>query len=280
MTSIEARHLTRSFGELIAVDDLSLQVTAGEVVGLLGANGAGKTTTIRMLLGLLRPTSGEVLVGGESVGQSSRRIMGYVPQGLGLYPDLTVIENVRFAAAAFGVPTPSLESFGLAGIAGRRITEISLGQRRRVAFLVAKCHEPSVLILDEPTSGVGPLGRARLWETIHETADGGAAVLVSTHHMDEAEECDRVVLMAAGRVVASGSVAEVIGDARSVALSGNVSEPALAAIRQHGATVLLDGMGWRVVGADAGTVAGIVGSDAEVSEVPASFEEAFVALSS
>jgi ABC-2 type transport system ATP-binding protein len=280
VTSIEARGLTRRFGEVVAVDELSLVVEPGEVVGLLGANGAGKTTAMRMLLGLLAPTGGEALIGGEPVDRIDRRVMGYVPQGLGLYPDLTVSENVQFAAASFGVAVPSLQDEGLGNIADLRVAEISLGLRRRVAFLVARSHDPSVLILDEPTSGVGPLGRARLWETIRNTADSGTAALVSTHYMEEAEECDRVVLMASGRNVASGSVHEVIGDIRSVSVWGDVSEDDLMRIGEHGGTVLSSGGGWRVVGLDENEVRRIVGGDVGVTQVPASFEEAFVALSS
>lgn len=279
MTSIAARNLTKKFGDVVAVSQLSFEVRPGEVVGLLGANGAGKTTTMKMLLGLLEPTSGEVLIGGQSARRIDRHVMGYVPQGLGLYRDLTVAENLSFVAAAFGVPVPSLAEANLEEIADRKVDDISLGLRRRLAFLVARCHQPSVLILDEPTSGVGPLGRARLWETIHETADDGASVLVSTHYMEEAEECHRVVLMASGRAVAFGSVSDVIGGARSVAVSGAVSQHALAAIGDAGGTVLMAGDGWRVVGLDVGAVGEIVGGGAHVEEVPSSFEEAFVALS-
>jgi len=279
MTSIEARGLTRRFGDVVAVDALSFAVAGGEVVGLLGANGAGKTTTMRMLLGLLTPTAGEALVGGVPVSEVDRRVMGYVPQGLGLYPDLTVTENVAFAAASFGVPAPSLAEAGLDHIAYMRIGDVSLGMRRRVAFLVARCHRPAVLILDEPTSGVGPLGRARLWETIRQSAEMGTAVLVSTHHMEEAEECDRVVLMASGSKVAEGSVREVIGQARTVAVAGDMTAEAMSAIGDQGGTVLSTGSGWRIVGLDVDGVRRVVGAEVRVEEVPATFEEAFVALS-
>lgn len=279
MTSIAARSLTKRFGDVSAVSDLSFDVKPGEVVGLLGANGAGKTTTMKMLLGLLEPTSGEVLIGGQSARRIDRHLMGYVPQGLGLYRDLTVAENLSFAAAAFGVPVPSLADAGLEDVADRKVDDISLGLRRRLAFLVARCHQPSVLVLDEPTSGVGPLGRARLWETIHETAEDGAAVLVSTHYMEEAEECSRVVLVASGREVASGTVSDVIGGIRSVAVSGDVADSALASIGEAGGTVLVSGEGWRVVGLDADAVSRLAGPEASVEPVPASFEEAFVALS-
>lgn len=280
MTSIQADSLSKRYGNVHAVDGLSLAVQSGEVVGLLGANGAGKTTTMKMLLGLLTPSSGIALIAGQPVRSVDRRSMGYVPQGLGLYRDLTVSENVAFAAASFGVVFPDLERAGLADVADQRIGRLSLGTQRRVAFLVARAHDPSVLILDEPTSGVGPLGRARLWETIRETAASGAAVLVSTHHMDEAEECDRVVLVARGRGVASGSVKEVIAGAVSVSVSGDVTDESLKAVAATGATVLSDGPDWRVVGADRDVVAGLVGPSVRVSEVPATFEEAFVVLSS
>ncbi len=279
MSLIEARSLVRRFDDLVAVDDLSFRVDAGEVVGLLGANGAGKTTAMRMLLGLLTPSSGEAIVAGMPARRLDRRRLGYVPQGLGLYRDLTVNENLAFAAAAFGASVPSLDEAGLAGIGDVRVSNLSLGQRRRVAFLVARCHDPEVLILDEPTSGVGPLGRARLWDTVHAAAAAGTAILVSTHYMDEAEECDRVVLMAGGREVASGTVREVIADARSVEISGEVPEPAFDELRRAGATVLLDGRRWRVVGLDRSAVTAIVGSTATAEDVPATFEEAFVALS-
>ncbi len=279
MSSILVSGLTKHFGPIVAVENVSFEVGAGEVVGLLGANGAGKTTTMRMLLGLLNPTAGRAEMDGVPATRIDRRTMGYVPQGLGLYKDLTVSENVSFAAKAFGVPEPSLADAGLESVAGRRVSEISLGMRRRVAFVVARCHDPSVLILDEPTSGVGPLGRARLWETIHATAEEGAAILVSTHYMDEAEECDRVVLMAGGREVAAGTVHDVIGAKTAVMVHGDVAEDRLDEVRHAGGEVLLDTHGWRVVGLERSQVASLVGGGVEVSEVPATFEEAFVALS-
>lgn len=279
MTGIEASRLTKVFGDVLAVDDLTFGVEQGEVVGLLGANGAGKTTTMRMLLGLLSPTSGEVRIGGDRPGEVGRDVLGYVPQGLGLYGDLTVAENVEFAAHAFGVEGPDLDEAGLAAIADRRVSEISLGFRRRVAFVAAGCHHPSVLVLDEPTSGVGPLGRARLWETIHETAEGGAAVLVSTHHMDEAEECDRVILMASGRAVMSGTVAEVVRRFRTVSIASSLTDDDVVRLERAGATVMMGRSGWRVVGMDVVDVVDCLGSSAGVSESASSFEEAFVALS-
>lgn len=279
MTSISVRNLSKSFGAVEAVAGLSFEVRPGEVVGLLGANGAGKTTTMKMILGLIAPSSGEVLIGGQQARRVDRHVMGYVPQGLGLYRDLTIAENLSFAAAAFGVPMPDLSESGLGVLADQRVGEVSLGIRRRLAFVVARCHQPSVLILDEPTSGVGPLGRARLWETIHETAEDGASVLVSTHHMDEAEECHRVVLMASGREVSSGTVGEVIGGTRSVSVSGDIGHDQLGEIAAQGGTVLVAPGGWRIVGLDVQDVRAILGDEARVEDVAASFEEAFVALS-
>lgn len=279
MTGIEAAGLSKRFGNVLAVDGLSFGVDPGEVVGLLGANGAGKTTTMRMLLGLLNPTGGEVRIGGRPVREVGRRVLGYVPQGLGLYGDLSVAENLEFAAQAFGVVTPSLDEAGLGAIADKRVSQISLGLRRRVAFVVARCHDPSVLILDEPTSGVGPLGRARLWETIRETADHGAAVLVSTHYMDEAEECDRVVLMASGKGVMSGTVSEVVERFTTVSVTSEIADADVLRLRQAGATVLVAHHGWRIVGLGADEVSRILGSSSAISEMPSSFEEAFVALS-
>lgn len=279
MSLIEARGLTRRFGDLTAVDDLTFEVAAGEIVGLLGANGAGKTTTMRILLGLLAPSSGSAYLDGQSALDADRHIMGYVPQGLGLYRDLTVMENLTFTATAFGADVPSLVDEGLEHIADRNVGEIPLGLRRRVAFMAARCHHPSVLILDEPTSGVSPLGRARLWETIHETAESGTAILVSTHYMEEAEECDRVVLMSRGREVASGTVSEIVGEASSVVVETGVSEKTLDALHSAGGTVLVDGTGWRVVGLDVDSVRDIAGPAADVRVVPATFEETFVSLS-
>jgi len=279
MSLIEATSLTRRFGDVVAVDDVSFQVREGEVVGLLGANGAGKTTTMRMLLGLIAPSSGSARIGGRSVLEVDRRVMGYVPQGLGLYPELSVVENLEFAAAAFGVDMPSLDAEGLADVASRRVGELPLGLRRRVAFAAARAHHPKVLILDEPTSGVGPLGRVRLWDMIHSTAEDGVGILVSTHHMDEAEECDRVILMAFGRVVAAGTVSDIVGSATSVQIEGRVSTELADSIRRAGGNLLVDRAAWRVVGLGIEQVSSMVDSEARVRVVPATFEETFVSWS-
>jgi len=199
------------FGGFTAVDGVDLVVGPGEVVGLLGANGAGKTTLIRMLLGLLVPTSGSVSLLGGRPSRATRRRVGYVPQSLGLYDDLTVAENWAFTSAAFGVVDSELPE-GLAGSGHELVRDLSLGMQRRVAFALAFSHHPELLVLDEPTSGVGPLSSARLWEDIRASAEHGAGVLVTTHNMMEAEQCDRLVVMAGGRVAAAGTIGQVIGD--------------------------------------------------------------------
>lgn len=279
MADITVSRVSKRYGDNLAVDDLSFEVQSGEIVGLLGANGAGKTTTMRMLLGLEKPSSGSMTMFGQHVQKVDRRRIGYVPQGLGLYSELTVAENLGFVAASFGVEMPDLGVAGLTEVADRQIRSVSLGIRRRTAFLAARCHEPEVLILDEPTSGVGPLGRARLWETIHEEADNGAAVLVSTHYMDEAEECERVVLMAGGQEVLSGTVSEILAKHTVVEVKGNLASDGLRALADAGGTVLAAGEGWRVVGLPEAEVRSSVGDSAQVASVPAEFEEVFVSVS-
>jgi ABC-2 type transport system ATP-binding protein/ribosome-dependent ATPase len=211
----ESRGATRRFGDFVAVDEVDLAVAPGEVVGLLGANGAGKTTLIRLLLGLLHPSDGEVRLFGEPPSIATRGRLGYVPQSLGLYDDLTAAENLAFHRAVFGDGDGDGAGLpaDLADVADVPVGRLPLGLQRRVAFVAALGHHPDLLVLDEPTSGVGPLARARLWEAIRTAADGGAGVLVTTHHMEEAEECDRLAVMAAGRVVAEGTVADIVGDA-------------------------------------------------------------------
>ncbi len=208
----ESVGVTCRFGSFTAVRDVSMQVMPGEIVGLLGANGAGKTTLIRMLLGLIPATAGQVRLLGEPPSRGTRRRIGYVPQGLGLYDDLTAAQNMAFTAAVFGGSAGVLPA-GTGGRSALPVGQLPLGLQRRVAFAAALAHEPELLILDEPTSGVDPLGRARLWQTIAATAEAGAGVLVSTHYMEEAGECDRLIIMADGVVVATGTVPQIIGEA-------------------------------------------------------------------
>jgi ABC-type multidrug transport system ATPase subunit len=275
-----ARRAVRRFGALTAVAGADLEVRAGEVVGLLGANGAGKTTLIRMLLGLLRPTSGRVELFGRAPSREARARLGYVPQGLGLWKDLTVSENLAFSAEAFGSRAPELDR-DLAAAADTLVRDLPLGLRRRLAFAAALAHEPDLLVLDEPTSGVGPAGRASLWETVHGAAAGGAGVLVTTHHLEEAGECDRLVLMAAGRVVAEGTLAEIVGDGRAVAVHAARWNEAFTVLGAAGIPSALVGRCLRVPGGDLPAVRAALeagGVSASLDVVPATFEETFVRL--
>lgn len=265
----------RRFGDLLAVDGVSFGVHSGEIVGLLGANGAGKTTLIRLLLGVLRPTSGSVELFGGSPHDGARRRLGYMPQGLGLYDDLTAAENLAFTAGVYGVDPPGLGE--LAAVADVAVADLPLGVRRRVAFAAATSHQPELLILDEPTSGVGPLARAELWDIIHDAADGGTAVLVTTHYMDEAEQCDRLVIMASGREVASGTVDDIAGGLSTAEVEVEDPAAALDLLESAGFQVVPAGHKLRVPGAHRDEVAALVGGS--VSTEQASLEEAFMILS-
>jgi len=277
-TLAEAVAVTRRFGQLVAVDHVDLKVDGGEVVGLLGANGAGKTTLIRILLGLLPATEGSVRLFGLPPSRETRRRIGYVPQGLGLYDDLTPEENLAFAHAVFGGKAGVLPA-GLRPLADVPVGRLSLGVQRRVAFAQALAHRPDLLVLDEPTSGVDPLARARLWETIREAADAGAGALVTTHHMDEAEECDRLVVMAEGRLVAEGTVADIVGDARVVVVQTEEWQRAFEAIESAGLAAALVGRTLRVPGATPAVVEHALGEvPATVAEAAATLEERFLEL--
>lgn len=279
MNLLEVRSVTKRFGDFTAVESADLGVGPGEVVGLIGANGAGKTALIRMALGLLRPSRGEVLLFGQPPGISVRKRIGYVPQSLGLYEDLTVRENLQFVARAFGVP-PGEELDGFAE-RDRLVGDLPLGLKRRVAFEAAFIHSPDLLVLDEPTSGVGPLARTHLWDGIRDAAERGSGVLVTTHHMNEAEQCDRVVLMAAGSVVASGSVDELIAGANVVEVRAESWAEAFTALEEAGLSVALTGRRVRIIDAGVEDVRSALdrqGIWAELSVEPATFEEAFVSL--
>ncbi|HEY6969978.1 MAG TPA: ATP-binding cassette domain-containing protein [Candidatus Angelobacter sp.] len=214
--AIGADHLVRKFGDFTAVNDVSLDVRYGEVYGLLGANGAGKTTTIKMLCGLLGPTSGSMQLAGESSGFRSvsvRRRIGYMSQKFSLYDDLTIQENLEFFSGVYGVPESERQekidwvlSFSNLKNQQNQITgSLPGGWKQRVAFGAATMHEPPILFLDEPTSGVDPLARRSFWTMINSLADAGAAVLVTTHYLEEAEQCNRLGLMVAGKLVVEGT---------------------------------------------------------------------------
>ncbi|HEU5050666.1 MAG TPA: ABC transporter ATP-binding protein [Gemmatimonadales bacterium] len=210
---VEVEELTRRFGEFVAVDGVSFTVARGEIFGFLGPNGAGKTTTIRMLTGLLPPTSGHGRVAGHDITHDSAAIkqsIGYMSQLFSLYGDLTVDENIAFFAGLYGVPRERraerrarvLAMAGLEHEGGRLTADLPLGWKQRLALGTAILHEPPVLFLDEPTSGVDPIARRQFWELIHDLAGSGTTVFVSTHYMEEAEYCHRLALMNRGRLIA------------------------------------------------------------------------------
>src|SRR6201982_3013141 len=254
---LHAGHVTRRFGAFTAVDDVSMQVGPGEVVGLLAANGAGKTPLIRMLLALSGVPSGRGDLLGGPPDRERRRRLGYLSQGLGLYGDLTVRENLSFSARAYGTAEPALPP-ALKVYADVLVRELPLGAQRQVAFLAALAHSPRVLVLDEPTSGVDALARAALWDTIRAQAEGGAGVLVTTHYMQEAQQCDRLPLMADGRLVAEGSEADIIGSTTAVAVRTGDWARAFAALAAAGAPVMLAGRAIRVAQSEPAAVGGVL----------------------
>ncbi|MBM3126625.1 MAG: ABC transporter ATP-binding protein [Chloroflexi bacterium] len=207
---IVVENLTRRFGDFVAVDHVSFSVASGEVVGYLGPNGSGKTTTIRMLLGLLRPDEGQARVLGYDVVTQSEQVRsraGYMSQKFALYDDLTVFENLTFYGGVYGIADPSrikrtLNLVGLTGHATSMTKSLSAGWRQRLALGIALVHEPKLLFLDEPTSGVDPSARRVFWDLIYELAGEGVSILVTTHYMDEAEYCERVGIMREGRLLA------------------------------------------------------------------------------
>lgn len=272
--------LVKSFGANRAVDDVSFTVEPGEVVGLLGANGAGKTTVIRMLLGLLRPDAGQASLFGSEPSLETRRELGYVPQGLGLYQELTVAENVAFSAQAYS-SKPATLSGALADVADRLVGHVPLGLQRRAAFVCALQHQPQALVLDEPTSGVDPLARARLWDTVREQADQGVGVLVTTHYMQEARQCDRLVLMSRGRVVGRGSEADIVGDTIAVVVHTEQWQQAFQTLDAAAVPVTLAGRDVRAIGVQAQHVADLLargGLEAQVERVPATIDERMTML--
>ena len=277
---LQTQALSRTFGAFTAVDQVTFDVAPGEVVGLLGANGAGKTTVIRMLLGLLRPTAGHALLNGNPPSRAGRERLGYVPQGLGLYAELTVRENLEFAAQAFGCP-PARPEGPMRETRDRLVSDLPLGIRRQVAFLCALQHRPDVLVLDEPSSGVEPLGRARLWDQIRGQSQRGVGVLVTTHYMQEAQQCDRLLLMSQGRLVAQGTEADIVDGTTAVAVASDDWARVFAVLSAAGLAVNLAGRDVRVIDPDLPVVRELLagqGIEAACHEVPATIEERMTML--
>ena len=220
MNAIAVTDLTKRFGDFVAVDRLTFDVRQGEVFGFLGANGAGKSTTIRMLCGLLKPTSGTATVGGVDVSRDPegvKRRIGYMSQRFSLYESLTVDQNIRFFGGIYGLDRATLDArrrcvLDIAGLHGRehtRAADLAGGWRQRLALGCAILHEPPIVFLDEPTGGVDPLSRREFWRLIDSLSGSGVTVLVTTHYLDEAEHCNRLAIIHGGRLAAIGTTDEL-----------------------------------------------------------------------
>ena len=247
MNAITVNELTRTFGSFLAVDHVSFDVGKGEVFGFLGSNGAGKSTTIRMLCGLLKPTSGSATVGGIDVGRDPegvKRRIGYMSQRFSLYEQLTVDQNIRFFGGIYGLSGDAFEKrrafvmdmAGLHGRGGTRASELAGGWRQRLALGCAILHEPPIVFLDEPTGGVDPVSRRQFWTLIDQLAASGITVLVTTHYLDEAEHCHRIAIIHAGRLAALGTTGELKGVFASRSILEIQSDDPVQAMRA------LDGM--------------------------------------
>jgi ABC-2 type transport system ATP-binding protein len=300
--AIWMRNVTRTFGNLVALDDVSLEVPFGTMLGVIGPSGAGKTTTIRMITGGLEPSRGEVRVLGErprAFRRATRERIGYMPQQFVLYPDLTVTENVSFVASLFGMlwrrrrerMREVLQLVDLWDARGRRASELSGGMQRRLELACALVHDPQLIVLDEPTAGLDPLLRRSIWDELHRLREAGRTLVVTTQYVGEAEECDEVALIADGRVVADATP----DDLRRQALGGEVIEietdrifdgrvlgqvPLVRAVRQPGPRQV------RVITDDAGAatpaiVEAVTAAGVEVTsarEYRPSFDEVFAEL--
>jgi ABC-2 type transport system ATP-binding protein len=210
-TVIEVEQLTKRFGDFVAVDQITFSVAKGEIFGFLGANGAGKTTAIKMLCGLSQPTEGKATVAGFDVfseSESIKKNIGYMSQHFSLYQDLTILENIRFYGGVYGLSSSEIKErgdklihrLGLQEYAKRMVVDLPLGWKQKLAFSIAIIHEPAIVFLDEPTSGVDPVTRRQFWELIYQASAEGITVFVTTHYLDEAEYCDRVSIMVDGEM--------------------------------------------------------------------------------
>jgi len=218
---IEVRNLVKKFGSFVANDNLNFEVYRGEIFGFLGANGAGKTTAMKILCGLLAPTSGKISVGGFDVYTQTDKIkrnIGYMSQKFSLYEDLSVFENIRFYAGIYGLSNCDIkeksnllmDKLGLLEHQKELISSLPLGWKQKLAFSIAIIHEPKIVFLDEPTGGVDPITRRQFWDLIYEAAHRGITIFVTTHYMDEAEYCDRISVMVDGRIEALDTPANLM----------------------------------------------------------------------
>ncbi|WP_322865711.1 ABC transporter ATP-binding protein [Aquicoccus sp. G2-2] len=296
--AITVRGLTKRFGDKTVVDDVSLSVKKGEIMGFLGPNGSGKTTTIRLMCGLLEPNEGEGRVLGHDIrrerGAIKRRV-GYMTQRFSFYEDLTIAENLRFVAGLYGmrparrVVRDTLEDLGLSSRRNQLAGALSGGWKQRLALAACIMHKPDLLLLDEPTAGVDPKARREFWDEIHALAEDGLTVLVSTHYMDEAERCHRIAYISYGKLIAQGTIDEVVKNAglSTMLLTGAdvtaaaqrlVGMPGVAQVAHFGTTL-------HVVGVDAAALKKAVtevAKDTGTHAAPAetSLEDVFIQLMS
>ena len=239
--AVRVQNLEKRFGRFIAVDGISFQVAKGEIFGLLGPNGAGKSTTIRMLCGIITPSGGTGHVAGLDIitrSEAIKHTIGYMSQKFSLYGNLSVKENLRFFGSTYGLAGRSrkeriqwaLDQFDLGDRSEVTSAELSLGHKQRLAMACALMHNPDILFLDEPTSGVDPIARREFWHRINSLAEWGVTVMVTTHFMEEAEYCDSLAVMSAGEILALGTPAEVKAKARSEALPEPTMEDAFISL--------------------------------------------------
>lgn len=294
--AISVQGLTKAFGSRTVVDDVTLTVEQGEIAGFLGPNGSGKTTTIRLMCGLLTPDAGTGRVLGRDIlaeGNAIKREVGYMTQRFSFYEDLTIEENLRFVAGLYDLRPlqdavrDTLEDLGLTSRKAQLAGSLSGGWKQRLALAACIMHKPRLLLLDEPTAGVDPKARREFWDEIHALADAGLTVLVSTHYMDEAERCHRINYIAYGRLVAHGTVAEVVRDAglTTILLTGRDTAraakqlrgmPGVEQIAPFGNTLHVVGSDSAALHASARQVAQATGTD--LAEAETSLEDVFIRL--
>lgn len=249
MNSIEVKNLTKKFGKFTSVDNISFDVKQGEVFGFLGANGAGKSTTIKMLCAILEPTSGNATVGGYSIINEPDKVkmnIGYMSQKFSLYSDLTVEENINFFSSIYGLDGNKLSErknwvLKTAGLENRRDSltgTLSTGFKQRLALSCAVIHEPKIVFLDEPTGGVDPISRKNFWDLINDLSNKGITVFITTHYLDEAEFCNRIMMIDAGKIIAGGSP----GELKQKYLSNSIFECECSS--QDEALKILDELPW------------------------------------